>query len=210
MQMPEEETFAVLVKLMQDYRMREMFKPSMAELGLCMYQLEVLVQEHISDLYGHFQSQSIHTNLYASSWFLTLFTTSLPIHLSCRIMDCFLADGIEAIFRLALALLMLGKNELLVQDMEGVIRVRIYFFDGSSAGSKWRPSHFLLFCRPFLLQYFQKDMPAKFEADPEGVINLAFSIKINQKKMKKLEREYTTMKTKEKEDEIELRVSFLL
>ena len=58
----------------------------------------------------------------------------------------------------------------------------------------------------FLLQYFQKDMPAKFEADPEGVINLAFSIKINQKKMKKLEREYTTMKTKEKEDEIELRV----
>jgi len=123
MQMPEEETFAVLVKLMQDYRMREMFKPSMAELGLCMYQLEVLVQEHIPDLYGHFQSQSIHTNLYASSWFLTLFTTSLPIHLSCRIMDCFLADGIEAIFRLALALLMLGKNELLVQDMEGVIRV---------------------------------------------------------------------------------------
>ena len=31
--MPEEDTFAVLVKIMQDYRMREMFKPSMAELG---------------------------------------------------------------------------------------------------------------------------------------------------------------------------------
>ena len=58
----------------------------------------------------------------------------------------------------------------------------------------------------FFLQYFQKDMPAFFEADAEGVINLAFSIKINQKKMKKLEKEYTTMKTKEKEDEIELRV----
>lgn len=44
MEMPEEEAFAVLVKLMQDYRMRDMFKPSMAELGLCMYQLENLVQ----------------------------------------------------------------------------------------------------------------------------------------------------------------------
>lgn len=44
MQMPEEEAFAVLVKLMQDYRMRDMFKPSMAELGLCMFQLENLVQ----------------------------------------------------------------------------------------------------------------------------------------------------------------------
>ena len=42
--MPEEESFAVLVKLMEDYRMREMFKPSMSELGVCIYQLEVLVQ----------------------------------------------------------------------------------------------------------------------------------------------------------------------
>ena len=82
--MPEEESFCVLVKLMCDYRMREMFKPSMSELGLCMYQLEVLVQEHLPDLYAHFQSQSIHTNLYASSWFLTLFTTVVPISLACR------------------------------------------------------------------------------------------------------------------------------
>ncbi len=123
MQMPEEEAFCVLVRLMQEYRMREMFKPSMAELGLCMYQLEMLVQEHISDLFAHFQSQSIHTNLYASSWFLTLFTTAVPLGLACRIMDCFLVDGLEVIFRLALALLMMAKHELLVQDMEGVIRV---------------------------------------------------------------------------------------
>merc|ERR1712038_39748 len=174
-QMPEEDSFAVLVRIMQNYRMREMFKPSMAELGLCMYQLDMLVQEHIPDLSAHFQSQSIHTNLYASSWFLTLFTTSLPIALSCRIMDCFLLDGIEVIFRLAISLLLIGKSELLVQDMEGVIR------------------------------YFQKEMPAKFEADPDEVINIAFSLKINQKRMKKMEKEYTTMKTKEKEDEIELK-----
>ena len=48
-------------------------------------------------------------------------------------------------------------------------------------------------------------MPANFESDPDEVINLAFSLKINQKRMKKMEKEYTTMKTKEKEDEIELK-----
>lgn len=32
-QMPEEEAFAVLVQIMQQHRMRDMFKPSMAELG---------------------------------------------------------------------------------------------------------------------------------------------------------------------------------
>jgi len=175
MEMPEEDSFAVLVKIMQDYRMREMFKPSMAELGLCMYQLDTLVQEHIPDLFVHFQSQAIHTNLYASSWFLTLFTTSLPLVLSCRVMDCFLSEGMEVIFRISLALLIMGKDELLLQDMEGV------------------------------LKYFQKYMPAHFEANQEAVFSLAFEIVINQKKMKRVEKEYTTMKSKEKEDEIEIR-----
>ena len=50
-------------------------------------------------------------------------------------------------------------------------------------------------------------MPKKFESETDAIFNMAFLLKINQKKMKKLEKEYTTMKTKEKEDEIELRVS---
>lgn len=41
-----------------------------------------------------------------------------------RIMDCFLCDGIEIIFRLALTLLTLGKHELLLLDIEGVIKVK--------------------------------------------------------------------------------------
>merc|ERR1719397_697982 len=175
MQMPEEEAFTVLVRIMADYRMREMFKPSMAELGLCMYQLDTLVQEHIPDLYVHFQSQAIHTNLYASSWFLTLFATALPLTLACRVMDCFLSEGIEVIFRLSLALLLRARAELLHHDMEGV------------------------------LTYFQRDMPPQFAADPEAVFSLAFSLNINQKKMKSVAKEYTSMKCKEKEDLIEIR-----
>ena len=42
--MPEEDAFCVFVKLMQDYRMREIFKPTMAELGLCIFQLESMLQ----------------------------------------------------------------------------------------------------------------------------------------------------------------------
>lgn len=90
--MPEEDAFAVLVKLMEEYRLREMFKPSMAELGLCMFKLEYIVQEQLPELHIHFQSQSFHTSMYASSWFLTLFTTALPLHLACRVMDVFLSE----------------------------------------------------------------------------------------------------------------------
>lgn len=38
-------------------------------------------------------------------------------------------------------------------------------------------------------------------------MTLAYSMKINPKKMKKLEKEYTVIKTKEQEEMVELRVS---
>ncbi|XP_071443828.1 ecotropic viral integration site 5 ortholog isoform X2 [Hetaerina americana] len=175
MEMPEEEAFAVLVKLMQDYRMRDMFKPTMAELGLCMYQLENLVQELLPDLHVHFQSQSFHTSMYASSWFLTLFTTALPLPVAWRIMDVFLSEGMEIIFKTALALLTLGKEDLLCLDMEG------------------------------MLKFFQKDLPLRAEADPDNLMTIAYNTKINTKRMKKLEKDYTVMKTKELEEMVELR-----
>ena len=160
--MPEEESFAVLVKIMKDYGMREMFKPSMTELGLCMYQLDTLIEQHMPDLHVHFQvkfpsvaipiilmlliafqSQAIHTNLFASRWFLTLFTSSVSVSLSSRyenlswllsglilycatlgrILDSFLCEGREVLFRLALTLLMMAKSDLLQKDIEGVTKV---------------------------------------------------------------------------------------
>ncbi|ETE73608.1 Ecotropic viral integration site 5 protein-like protein, partial [Ophiophagus hannah] len=97
MQMPEEEAFCVFFKLMQDYRLRELFKPSMAELGLCMYQFESMIQ------------------------------------------------------------------------------------------------------------HFQKVVPHQFDGGPDKLIQMAYQVKYNAKKMKKLEKEYTTIKTKEMEEQIEIK-----
>lgn len=121
--MPEEEAFAVLVQIMQQHRMRDMFKPSMAELGVCMYQLENLVQEHFPELHVHFQSQGFQTSMYASRWFLTLFTVTLNLSISCRVMDIFLSEGMEFIFKMALAMLVIGKESLLSLDMEAMLKV---------------------------------------------------------------------------------------
>ena len=44
-------------------------------------------------------------------------------------MDCFLLYGIEIIFRIALTLLSIGKHELLLLDIEGVIKVIICLSD---------------------------------------------------------------------------------
>ncbi|XP_045464184.1 ecotropic viral integration site 5 ortholog isoform X2 [Harmonia axyridis] len=175
MQMPEEEAFAVLVKIMQDYKMRDMFKPSMAELGVCMFQLENLVSEQLPDLNQHFQSQNFHTSMYASGWFLTLFTTTLTLPLACRIMDVFLSEGMEIIFKVALAMLTLGKDDLMSLDMEG------------------------------MLKFFQKELPQRAQSDPDSLMTSAYTMKYNAKKMKKLEKEYIVIKTKEQEEMTELK-----
>ena len=122
MLMPEEEAFSVLVMMMGQYRMRDMFKPSMTELGLCIYQLDTLIETHLPDLHVHLQSQAIHTNLFASRWFLTLFTTCVSLSLASRILDSFLCEGRDVIFRLALTLLSEAKSELLQKDIEGVTK----------------------------------------------------------------------------------------
>lgn len=55
-------------------------------------------------------------------------------------------------------------------------------------------------------QYFQKDLPEILEHDPEQLFNLAFSMKINAKQMKKWEKEYAAVRKKEQEEMGELRV----
>ncbi|XP_035276556.1 ecotropic viral integration site 5 protein homolog isoform X5 [Anguilla anguilla] len=175
MQMPEEEAFCVFVKLMQDYRLRELFKPSMAELGLCMYQFECMIQELLPELHLHFQAQSFHTSMYASSWFLTIFLTSFPLTVATRIFDIFMCEGLEIVFRVGLAILQMNQAELMQLDMEG------------------------------MLQHFQKVIPHQLETGHDKVILTAYQVKYNAKKMKKLEKEYTTIKTKEMEEQVEIK-----
>ncbi|KAJ8404200.1 hypothetical protein AAFF_G00339730 [Aldrovandia affinis] len=175
MQMPEEEAFCVFVRLMQEYRLRELFKPSMAELGLCIYQFEYLLQEQLPELNVHFRSQSFHTSMYASSWFLTLFLTFLPMPVATRIFDIFMYEGLEIIFRVGMAILQYNQTDLIQLDMEG------------------------------MSQHFQKVIPHQFDSCTDKLILRAYQVKYNPKKMKKLEKEYTTIKNKEMEEQIEIK-----
>ncbi|NXD88775.1 EVI5L protein, partial [Halcyon senegalensis] len=155
MQMPEEEAFCVFVRLMQEYRLRELFKPSMAELGLCIYQFEYMLQEQLPELNIHFRSQSFLTSMYASSWFLTLFLTTFPLPVATRVFDIFMYEGLEIVFRVGMALLQFNQAELVQLDMEG------------------------------MSQYFQKVIPHQFDSCPDKLILRAFQVKYNPKKMKR-------------------------
>uniref|UniRef100_A0A673YJ16 RAB GTPase activating protein 1 like n=1 Tax=Salmo trutta TaxID=8032 RepID=A0A673YJ16_SALTR len=120
--MPEEQAFCVLVKIMYEYGLRELYKKNFEDLHCKFYQLERLLQEQLPDLWSHFQELNLEAHMYASQWFLTLFTAKFPLCMVFHITDLLLCEGLNIIFNVALALLKTSKEDLLQADFEGALK----------------------------------------------------------------------------------------
>lgn len=51
-----------------------------------------LKQEYIPDLYNHFLNVGLEAHMYASQWFLTLFTAKFPLYMVFHIIDLLLCE----------------------------------------------------------------------------------------------------------------------
>ncbi|ESN90261.1 hypothetical protein HELRODRAFT_116521 [Helobdella robusta] len=124
MHMPEEDAFEVFARLMvsSSYNLRELFKPSMAALGLRLFQLEHLIMDHLPEIHSTFSCLGIELSMFASSWFLAMFATTLPLDLVKRSFDALLCFGEEVIFRLGLALLKVNADVILSLDMDSMVQ----------------------------------------------------------------------------------------
>ncbi|XP_073770557.1 rab GTPase-activating protein 1 isoform X2 [Danio rerio] len=171
--MPEEQAFSVLVKIMFEYGLRELFKQNFEDLHCKFFQLERLMQECIPDLYTHFLNLGLEAHMYASQWFLTLFTAKFPLYMVFHIIDLLLCEGISVIFNVALSLLKTSKDDLLQTDFEGA------------------------------LKFFRVPVPKRYrsEENAKKLMELACSMKISQKKLKKYEKEYHTIREQQEQQE---------
>ncbi|XP_050733709.1 rab GTPase-activating protein 1-like isoform X2 [Eriocheir sinensis] len=165
--MPEEQTFCVLKKIMFEYGLRELFRDGFEVLHMRFYQLGKLIEEHIPELWQHFQEQGVEVHMFASQWFLTLYTAKFPLFMVFHYLDLFLLIGLDSVFQVALALLQMSKKELLSSDFEGI------------------------------LKYFRVSLPKKYRNEDVArqLFKLATSIKV--KKIKKYEKEYLALKEQE-------------
>jgi hypothetical protein len=72
--MPEEEAFCVLIRLMYSYDLRSHFLPDMPGLQLRMYQFDRLLEELLPALHLHLVRAGVKSSMYASQWFMTMFS----------------------------------------------------------------------------------------------------------------------------------------
>lgn len=59
---------------------------------LCLKLISLLLQEYVPDLYSHFLDISLEAHMYASQWFLTLFTAKFPLYMVFHIIDLLLCE----------------------------------------------------------------------------------------------------------------------
>jgi hypothetical protein len=112
--MKEELAFTIFVRLMESYNLRTLFTPKMPGLMLLIYQFNAIFQTYIPALYFHFYRYNLSPMMYASQWFLTLFSYSFNVDLVFRIVDMILVEGpISVLLRFALVMLKRYEDELL-------------------------------------------------------------------------------------------------
>ncbi|PKS11785.1 hypothetical protein jhhlp_001078 [Lomentospora prolificans] len=117
--MPEEEAFTLLVRLMNHYNLRDLFIQDMPGLHLRLYQFERLLEDLEPALYCHLRRRNISPHLYATQWFLTLFAYRFPLQLVLRIYDLILSEGLSAILRFGIILMRKNAAALLaISDMQ--------------------------------------------------------------------------------------------
>lgn len=116
--MPEEEAFCLLVRLMNQYKLRDLFIQDMPGLHMHLYQFERLLEDLEPALYCHLHRRGISPHLYATQWFLTLFAYRFPLQLVLRIYDLIFSEGLSAILKFGIVLMQKNSAALLgMSDM---------------------------------------------------------------------------------------------
>lgn len=117
----EKQAFKLLWHYMQDYGFREHYKKNMFVLQVRMYQLSAQLHEYLPALHAHLEKHTVSSYLIAAPWFLTMFSSQYPFAFVSRVMDLVLFEGLEAFFKVSLALLTLHEDSILQCDsMESI------------------------------------------------------------------------------------------
>jgi hypothetical protein len=119
--MPEEQAFCVFVKIMNNYGLKNLFKSDFEELNSNFYLLDRAFNDLMPELHSFLSKLGVETQMFATQWFLTLFTAKFPLYVVFNIIDLFLVYGMQIIFKVSLGLLLISRNDLLKLNFEGVL-----------------------------------------------------------------------------------------
>jgi len=121
--MPEEEAFWQLVGIMNHGPccMRGLYEDGMPEAQKVLYIGEKLIKKFFPRLTKHLGRQNCHISMYATQWFLTIFTNTFPFDMVTQVWDCFLAEGWKIVYRVMLTFIRYSAPKLFRLEFEQIM-----------------------------------------------------------------------------------------
>ena len=123
MYMSEEESFWMLERVMRSdkFLMHGLYAIGFPLLHQYFYQFDQLLHALAPKLHEHLSINEIGPSLYATQWFITVFSYNMPFELVLRIWDIFLFEGPKIPFRFALSFMLRYDEQIRGGDLEGII-----------------------------------------------------------------------------------------
>jgi hypothetical protein len=90
------------------------------KMKLRVYQMDRLMQWTYPKLHAHFQAIQLAPEMLVAQWFLTIFSYTIPTHITHEIWDFVYFGGWPAMFRIALSILHYLESSFIDLDLEGI------------------------------------------------------------------------------------------
>ncbi|KAG9077411.1 hypothetical protein FRC06_008923 [Ceratobasidium sp. 370] len=107
-----ERTYAILVRLHDEYEMHTIFQPGFPGLLESIYVQERLVERIMPGVYQALSKHMISSTSFVTKWYITLFTNTVPFQTQLRLWDAFLLEGRDVLIIAAVAILWVLKDQL--------------------------------------------------------------------------------------------------
>jgi len=124
----EEDTFWILATICEDL-MPTHYRPQMMGSLVDQKIFEYLLEYFLPDITSYCKSKDVPISIFSGQWFLSLSLAHAPLEVSYRILDCWFCIGRDSLYRAALALIYLFKDEILncsVEKIQSVFRTNGY------------------------------------------------------------------------------------
>ncbi|GAA6023083.1 hypothetical protein JCM11491_002327 [Sporobolomyces phaffii] len=129
-----ERAYAGLCRLFDQYQLENIFEPGFPGLMEAFYVQERLLELLMPDVHKAFNEQYISTSAYATKWYITLFSNSVPFATQVRLWDGLLLEGVDFLIVTALAIIWQFQHEFTAPaaSFESILSTLSSYFDVES------------------------------------------------------------------------------
>ncbi|CCF56155.1 hypothetical protein KAFR_0A07210 [Kazachstania africana CBS 2517] len=117
----EVRAFGLLSTLLKFYDAKQLYLENSPGLSMLLFQFDRLLEENSPQIYSFLVKRGIRSSMYMSNYFLTFFSSILPIESSSNVMDLVFFEGLGSLLKIALTLMIKNKDKIISLEFDDLL-----------------------------------------------------------------------------------------